>query len=118
MDELKYDCPICLDKFEYNNIILLSCCGNKFHLDCLLEWIKDNKTCPICRNEENINERIKPLFVTIENEPLLGSNVNTTEEENIIYKHYIICIRNTFTIIGMIFILGTIIMNGRHHISL
>ena len=42
------DCPICGDKFE---IVRRTACSHDFCFNCLNEWIKENKTCPICTTE-------------------------------------------------------------------
>jgi hypothetical protein len=41
-----YCCGIC---FETDNLIKLDC-KHTYHTNCLNEWIKDNNTCPLCRN--------------------------------------------------------------------
>lgn len=46
------ECPICLEKYVVNDKILNLECNHKFHKGCLSEWLKNNNTCPQCR--ENI----------------------------------------------------------------
>jgi len=40
------DCPICLNNLK--NPAHLPC-GHAFHSDCILNWIENKKSCPICR---------------------------------------------------------------------
>lgn len=44
----KIDCPICGDEHE---IIRRTSCGHDFCFNCLNEWIRENKTCPVCSLE-------------------------------------------------------------------
>ncbi|KAK6919988.1 Zinc finger, RING-type, partial [Dillenia turbinata] len=44
-------CPICLT--EYTAKETLRCmpdCEHCFHADCIDEWLRINRTCPVCRN--------------------------------------------------------------------
>jgi hypothetical protein len=43
-------CPVCLDDVTEEDIYK-TICSHKFHKKCLIEWIKDNDTCPCCRKE-------------------------------------------------------------------
>lgn len=40
-------CSICMES-EGGQIRLD--CGHMFHKDCVLKWLKKNKSCPICRS--------------------------------------------------------------------
>ncbi|XP_022903566.2 putative leucine-rich repeat-containing protein DDB_G0290503 [Onthophagus taurus] len=40
-------CPICLDQIEQNEMPLS--CGHLFHNNCIMEWLRNNGSCPICR---------------------------------------------------------------------
>lgn len=46
------ECSICLDKNNLEWNILP--CEHKFHGNCIIPWIRENSTCPICRQELNI----------------------------------------------------------------
>lgn len=49
------DCLICLEKIDnYQEGKLVCGCSNKFHIDCLQNWINQNYNCPICRKGPNI----------------------------------------------------------------
>lgn len=48
----KITCPICtLDTEEIGETV----CGHKFCYECIEEWLKDNKKCPVCMIEFNDN---------------------------------------------------------------
>mmetsp|Transcript_21437 Transcript_21437/g.48698 ORF Transcript_21437/g.48698 Transcript_21437/m.48698 type:complete len:134 (-) Transcript_21437:312-713(-) len=48
-------CYICLEKFEYRDMLVNIACGHRFHSDCIDAWIdwQSSKniscTCPACR---------------------------------------------------------------------
>ncbi|CAO2838655.1 unnamed protein product [Amaranthus hypochondriacus] len=43
-------CPICLCDYYQNDVLMvLPECKHRFHRDCLIEWLKLNATCPVCR---------------------------------------------------------------------
>lgn len=46
------ECSICLETYKINDKILNLNCRHGYHKDCLSEWLKNNNTCPQCR--ENI----------------------------------------------------------------
>ena len=46
------ECPICLEKYVVNDKIIHLNCRHSFHKQCIYIWLKDNNTCPQCR--ENI----------------------------------------------------------------
>ncbi|MFC1842998.1 RING finger domain-containing protein [Candidatus Dependentiae bacterium] len=45
----KENCTICLCEMENNRNIKELVCKHKFHENCIDKWIKQNRTCPICR---------------------------------------------------------------------
>jgi len=55
-NEEDVDCMICLDKIDdYTEGVLPCGCNNKFHLNCLQNWINLHYNCPICRKGPNIS---------------------------------------------------------------
>ena len=46
------ECSICLERYVVNDKVLNLKCRHSFHKDCINIWLKDNNTCPQCR--ENI----------------------------------------------------------------
>lgn len=46
------ECPICFDKFEEDNKVVILQCKHYFHYNCIKKWLlEENNTCPICRKE-------------------------------------------------------------------
>ena len=44
-------CVICQDKINENKIIRTLKCKHTFDIDCIDNWLVDNKKCPICNTE-------------------------------------------------------------------
>ena len=49
-------CNICFENFE--EPVLLSCCQNLFCGKCILQWLKEHDTCPLCRCNLKVKEHI------------------------------------------------------------
>ena len=52
----EYQCHICLN--NVSNIVMEPNCQNLFCGECLLKWLNNNNTCPLCRNNVNLSELI------------------------------------------------------------
>jgi hypothetical protein len=53
------DCSICLVDFEDNDSVSLTNCKHLFHNNCITEWSRYKKDCPICRAKlKEFNEPI------------------------------------------------------------
>ncbi|OMJ28787.1 RING finger protein 44 [Smittium culicis] len=44
-------CSICLGDYEQDSVLRLMVCGHHFHKECLDEWLKINRICPLCKND-------------------------------------------------------------------
>ncbi|MCL7046366.1 hypothetical protein MKW94_004157 [Papaver nudicaule] len=44
-------CVICLEKFEAGKVVTHMPCSHIFHEYCLVPWLQDNHSCPLCRFE-------------------------------------------------------------------
>ncbi|CEH14225.1 FOG: Predicted E3 ubiquitin ligase [Ceraceosorus bombacis] len=42
-------CPICLDEYEADTMLMSAPCNHAFHKDCLKTWLSTRRTCPMCR---------------------------------------------------------------------
>nr|XP_019044725.1 hypothetical protein I302_06638 [Kwoniella bestiolae CBS 10118]OCF23655.1 hypothetical protein I302_06638 [Kwoniella bestiolae CBS 10118] len=56
------DCPVCKDDFAVGDEVVRIPCAHIFHPDCLVPWLKQNGSCPVCRfslvpEEENRSRR-------------------------------------------------------------
>lgn len=48
----QYECVICIDTFKSNDTCLsLDSCDHFFHKDCIMPWLINGGTCPLCRGE-------------------------------------------------------------------
>lgn len=72
-------CCICLQELDDFAINLKCNCNNKFHEKCIIEWFKNDTTCPMCRNFIDINY---PFIIS----------------ENIIFRNKVIVVINSGTI--------------------
>lgn len=44
-------CPICLAEYQPKDTLrTIPACNHYFHVGCIDEWLKVNRTCPLCRN--------------------------------------------------------------------
>jgi len=43
------DCCCCMENFGPEKTIIATPCSHYFHKECLKEWLKLSKTCPLCR---------------------------------------------------------------------
>lgn len=70
-------CTICLNSIEKDNVFTTKC-NHCFHHKCMMEWLKDNNTCPVCRNElfeKSPEEKERSFEIRIlPNSHLLSSN--------------------------------------------
>ena len=44
-------CSICFNQGDIGKILL---CGHFFHAECIDQWLKEKKTCPLCLSENII----------------------------------------------------------------
>ena len=50
MQSVSNSCAICLTKLQ-SPIATLTCL-HQFHLSCIKSWVKENTSCPLCREEQ------------------------------------------------------------------
>ena len=48
---IENSCGVCKDEFIVGEECLLMPCNHHFHGNCLLPWLKERNSCPICRYE-------------------------------------------------------------------
>ena len=51
---LEDKCIICQYEFEKGEKIVVLPCRHCFHSECIEEWLKNQKTCPFCKEEIKI----------------------------------------------------------------
>ena len=54
--ESKVECPICIDDMKEGDQAIYLPCKHWFHEDCVVLWLKEHNTCPICRSAIEKNE--------------------------------------------------------------
>ena len=47
----EHECSICQEKAEAGEEWKRLPCGHTFHGDCILPWVREHNTCPVCRAE-------------------------------------------------------------------
>ncbi|KPM37106.1 hypothetical protein AK830_g9463 [Neonectria ditissima] len=45
----KTECTICIDEMKEGETVIFLPCKHWFHEDCVVLWLKEHNTCPICR---------------------------------------------------------------------
>nr|GMD26468.1 probable E3 ubiquitin-protein ligase RHY1A [Ipomoea batatas] len=54
-DNEEGECCICLEGFMEGAVITpLAPCSHRFHHSCILQWLRNNPTCPICRTRSRV----------------------------------------------------------------
>ena len=48
---IENSCAVCKEEFSVGENCLLMPCKHHFHGDCLLPWLKERNSCPVCRFE-------------------------------------------------------------------
>lgn len=51
------NCSICLSDYEDNEILRTLPCFHIFHRDCVDDWLKQSKVCPICKYQVDTVQR-------------------------------------------------------------
>jgi E3 ubiquitin-protein ligase RNF115/126 len=49
-------CNICLEGFIEGNVLRVLECNHEFHENCIITWLKQRNTCPVCRHELESND--------------------------------------------------------------
>lgn len=42
------ECVICLELMDYDDELIIIECSHIYHKDCLKQWLKKKKICPLC----------------------------------------------------------------------
>lgn len=53
----KAECTICIDDLQLGDEVLVLPCKHWFHGECVVLWLKEHNTCPICRSSVENNTR-------------------------------------------------------------
>ena len=55
----KNDCPICLNYINNKDKYITPCCKKCFHYNCIYQWNRKNKACPLCRKGFFVTKKYK-----------------------------------------------------------
>lgn len=53
-NSLQGECPVCLEPFEMDNVLIHLPCTHQFHSHCLIPWLNSHCHCPCCRTQISI----------------------------------------------------------------
>lgn len=71
-------CPVCFEKFEQDDEVILLKCDHFYHSDCVNNFILYNTSCPVCREEIELKKLdIEAVYATIFLHFLINSPINT-----------------------------------------
>lgn len=49
VEEKSEECTVCLENFDSDDTVFRSECSHVFHSQCIIKWIINKSSCPICR---------------------------------------------------------------------
>ncbi|XP_014675977.1 PREDICTED: E3 ubiquitin-protein ligase RNF181-like [Priapulus caudatus] len=49
--DLGKPCPVCLLEFAPDDMLKAMPCKHRFHASCILPWLQQTNSCPVCRHE-------------------------------------------------------------------
>ena len=77
--DIEWDnCAICIDEFKQSeDVRLLYSCRHVFHVKCVDQWLTDNTTCPICRQDVKQVEEPNPSVDMHEEQSLQQSTTSS-----------------------------------------
>jgi hypothetical protein len=45
------ECCICMENFDYHDEVVETACKHVFHKSCCRQWLRQARTCPVCRSD-------------------------------------------------------------------
>lgn len=58
------ECCICMESFNDQDVIVTTKCQHIFHKSCCREWLRQARTCPVCRDD--IPSSFEPIAATLD----------------------------------------------------
>ncbi len=94
-------CGICRQKFKQNDVLKITCIQEKpkinlhiYHKECITQWFKTKKTCPLCRKDLNICESINKNYLLSFNEKITILKDDDPEVHNPINNNAFLILNN------------------------
>ena len=56
-------CSICLESLNDEQTFSLEACGHTFHTKCIINWFRNSKSCPCCRNTPELAKQIPSFYL-------------------------------------------------------
>ncbi len=56
-------CSICLESLNDDQTFSLEACGHTFHTKCIVNWFRNSKSCPCCRNTPELAKQIPSFYL-------------------------------------------------------
>ena len=77
---IENSCAVCKDEFNIGEECLSMPCNHYFHINCLIPWLNERNSCPICRYElptdDKDFEEMKKIKMKNENNNINNTNQN------------------------------------------
>ncbi|GKV10679.1 hypothetical protein SLEP1_g22009 [Rubroshorea leprosula] len=78
------ECSICLVEFGDDDMLrLLTTCYHVFHQECIDLWLESHKTCPVCRKDLELSEKLlekSPMLVHSHSMHELGESIASPQD--------------------------------------
>jgi len=56
------NCIICLNDFQEKEKVMKLGCDHIFHVDCMKDWLENNKKCPLCKKDIKICYTVNDMY--------------------------------------------------------
>ena len=83
------ECVICLEDISNESLIILECCKNNIHFECLKDWlitniniISDIDKCFFCKNDNQLISDLIYNIKTIDNNIIQDNNNDNNNDNN------------------------------------